>query len=117
MKKHLFTLTLMVFSFTFFSFYNKTPKIEHNYESTVVLNIKKHSSEDIQVAQSLLLNNSSISIDYQCFASGVIVCKINHNYTHAADVKHFVYNALSSKIPANRVSIVFVDIHSKTNKC
>ena len=117
MKNHLYKLTLMLLSFTFFGFHTKAPKIDYNFESTVVLNIKKHSSEDIQVAQSLLLQNTNISIDYQCLASGVIVCKIGHNFSQGADVKHFVYNILSSKIPAIRISIVFVDIHSKTNQC
>jgi hypothetical protein len=117
MKNHLFKLTLMLLSFTFFGFYTKAQKIDYNFESTVVLNIKKHSSEDIQVAQSLLLKNASISIDYQCFASGVIVCKIGHNFTQGADVKHFVYKALSSKIAVSRINILFVDIHSKTNQC
>jgi hypothetical protein len=117
MKNHLFKLTLMLLSCTFFGFHTKAPKIDYNFESTVVLNIKKHSSEDIQVAQSLLLQNTSISVDYQCFASGVIVCKIGHNFTQGADVKHFVYKALSSKIAVSRINILFVDIHSKTNQC
>jgi len=117
MKNHLFKLTLMLLSFSFFGFHTKAPKIDYNFESTVVLNIKKHSSEDIQVAQSLLLQNNSISVDYQCLASGIIVCKIGHNFTQGADVKHFVYKALSSKIPANKINIVFVDIHSKTSQC
>lgn len=117
MKNHLYTLTLILFSFTFFGFHIKAGKIDYKYESTVVLNIKKHSSEEIQVVQSLLLKSSNISIDYQCLASGVIVCKISHNYLQEADVKQFVYNALSSKIPVSRISILFVDIHSKTNQC
>jgi hypothetical protein len=117
MKNHLFTLTLVLISFTFFGFYTKAPKMDNNFESTVVLNIKKHSSEEIQVAQSLLLKSSNISIDYQCLASGVIVCKISHNYSQEADVKHFVYKALSSKIAVSRIKILFVDIHSKTSQC
>jgi hypothetical protein len=117
MKNHLFKLTLMLLSFTFFGFHTKAPKIDYNFESTVVLNIKKHSSEDIQVAQSLLLQNTSISVDYHCLASGVIVCKIGHNFTQGADVKHFVYKALSSKISVSRINILFVDIHSKANQC
>jgi hypothetical protein len=117
MKNQLFTITLMLFSFTFLGFYSKAQKIDYNFESTVVLNIKKHSFEDIQVAQSLLLKNTSIRVDYQCLASGVIVCKIGHNFTQGADVKHFVYKALSSKIAVSRINILFVDIRSKTNQC
>jgi hypothetical protein len=117
MRNYIHTLTLILFSFTVFGFHTNAGKIDYKYESTVVLNIKKHSSEEIQVAQSLLLKNSSISVDYQCLASGVIVCKIGHNFTQGADLKHFVYNVLSSKIPASRISILFVDIHSKTSQC
>ncbi len=117
MKNYLLTLTLMLFSFSFFSFNIPTGKIDYKYESTVIINIKKHTSEEIQTAHDLLLKNNTIIIDYQCLVSGVIVFKISHNYTHEADVKPFVYKALSSKIPVSRISILFVDIHSKINQC
>ena len=55
MKKYILTLTLMLFSFIFFGFHKASDKIDNKYESTVILNIKKHSSEEIQTAQSLLL--------------------------------------------------------------
>lgn len=117
MKTHLFALTLMLFSSTFFGFYTKAPKIQYSNESTVILNIKKHTPEEIQVAQSLLLKNSTIIVDYQCLVSGIIVFKISHNFTHDADVKHFVYKALSSKLPISKINILFVDIHSKMSRC
>ena len=117
MKNYILTLTLMLFNFNFFSFHVKATKIDYKYESTVVLNIKKHSSEEIQTAQNLLLKNNTIIIDYQCLVSGIIVFKINHNYSHQADVKHFIYKALSSKIPTSKVNILFVDIHSKISQC
>ena len=117
MKNYILTLTLMLFSFIFLGFHKASDKIDYKYESTVILNIKKHSSEEIQTAQSLLLKNNTIIIDYQCLASGIIVFKISHNYSHDADVKQFVYNALTGKIPKSKINILFVDIHSKSNKC
>ncbi len=113
MRNYLHILTLILFSFSFFGFHVKYSKIDYKYESTVVLNIKKHSSEDILAAQSLLLKTNSISIDYQCLVSGIIVLKVSHNYTHQADVKHFIYKALNSKIPTSKINILFIDIHSK----
>ena len=117
MKNNLLTLALMLFSYSFLAFNIPAGKIDYKYESTVIINIKKHTSEEIQMAHDLLLKNNTIIIDYQCLVSGVIVFKISHNYTHEADIKHFVYKALISKIPVSRISILFVDIHSKINKC
>lgn len=117
MKNYILTLTLMLFSFTFTGFNIKASTIDYKSESTVIINIKKHSSEEIQTAQSLLLKNNTIIIDYQCLVSGIIVFKLSHNFTHDADVKHLAYKALSSKIPKNKINILFVDIHSKISQC
>lgn len=117
MKNYTLTLTLLLFSLSFLGFNKPNTKIDYKYESTVIINIKKHTTEEIQVAHDLLLKNNTIIIDYQCLVSGVIVFKISHNYTHEADVKHFVYKALNGKIAVSRISILFVDIHSKINQC
>lgn len=112
-----FILLFLVFSLTAFGFNLKEKKIDYKYESTIILNIKKHSPEEIQIAQNLLLKNNTIIIDYQCLVSGIIVFKMSHNYTDEADVKHFVYKALSDKILVSRIKILFVDIHSKSSQC
>ena len=117
MKNYILTVTLMLFSFIFLGFHKASDKIDYKYESTVILNIKKHSSEEIQTAQSLLLKNNTVIMDYQCLVSGIIVFKISHNFTHDADVKQLVYKALSGKIPTSKINILFVDIHSKLSQC
>lgn len=118
MKNYILTVTLMLFSFIFLGFHKASDKkIDYKYESTVILNIEKHSSEEIQTAQSLLLKNNTVIMDYQCLVSGIIVFKIRHNFTHDADVKQLVYKALSSKIPTSKINILFVDIHSKLSQC
>jgi hypothetical protein len=117
MKNHILTTILLLFSFSFLGFHNSIIKIDHKYESTVVINIKKHTSEEIQTSEDLLLKNNALVIDYKCFASGVIVFKLSHNFSHESDVKHLVIKSLSSKIPVSRIGIIFVDIHSKTSQC
>ena len=117
MKNLFLTLILMLFNLSFWGLEKATPNIDYNYESTVVLNIKSHTADEIQSAHDLLLKNSAIVIDYQCLASGVIVLKLSHNFTHEADVKSIVYNALNSKVPMKRIAIVFVDIHTKSSQC
>lgn len=117
MKNYIFTTILFLFSFSFLGFHNSITKIDHKYESTVIINIKKYTIEEMQTAQDLLLKNNTLVIDYKCLASGVIVFKLSHNFSHESDVKHFVLKSLSSKIPVNRIGVIFVDIHSKTSQC
>jgi len=117
MKNYTLSLVLLFLSFSIFGSQKTLHKIDYKYESTVVINIKKHTNEEIQLSQDLLLKNSELAIDYKCLASGVIVFKLSHNFTHESDIKHFVYKALGSKIPVNRIGILFADIHSKTSQC
>jgi hypothetical protein len=117
MKNYTLTLVLLFFSFSFFGSQKSIIKIDHKYESTVVINIKKHTNEEILTSQNLLLKINTLVIDYKCFASGVIVFKLSHNFVHESDIKHLVIKSLSSKIPVNRIGIIFVDIHSKINQC
>lgn len=117
MKKQLLTLILVFSSLSFWGLEKVSIENDYKYESTVVINIKNHTADEVQSAHDLLLKNSAIAIDYQCLASGVIVLKLSHNFTHEADVKNIVYKALNSKVPMKRIAIVFVDIHSKTSQC
>lgn len=117
MKNYIITTILMFFSFSFWGVEKSSIKIDYKYESTVVINIKKHTDDEIQTAQNLLLKNSAITINYQCLASGIIVFKLSHNFAHESDIKHLVFKALSGKIPVNRIGIIFVDLHTIKNQC
>lgn len=111
------TLILVVFSLPFFGIDQAFVQINYKYESTIIVKIKKHTGEEIHTAQELLLKNNALVIDYKCLASGIIVLKLSHNFAQESDVKHLIFKSLSSKIPVNRVGIIFVDIHSKTIQC
>ena len=117
MKKHIITTILLFFSFYFLGIEKPFIKIDYKYESTVVLNIKEHTTDEMQTAQDLLLKNNALEINYQCLASGIVVFKLSHNFTHESDIKHFVFKALGSKISTKKIAIVFVDIHFKTKQC
>lgn len=117
MKKLTLTLIIMLSSLSFWGLDKFSINIDYKHESTVVLNIKNHTADEMQSAHDLLLKNSAIIIDYKCLSSRVIVLKLSHNFTHEADVKSIVYKALNKKVPIKRIAIVFVDIHAKTSQC
>jgi hypothetical protein len=117
MKNLLLTLILVFSSLSFWGLDKSSINTDYKSESTVVLNIKNHTADEVQSAHDLLLKNGGIAIEYKCLASGVIVFKLSHNFTHEADVKMIVYKALNSILPMKRIAIVFVDIHSKTSQC
>ena len=117
MKNFILTAILFFLSSSFWGVEKSHIKTGYTYESTVVINIKNHTADEFKTAQDLLLKSSGVIIDYQCLVSGIIVFKVNHNFMQQSDVKHFIYKALSSKVPINRIGILFIDIHSKTSKC
>jgi hypothetical protein len=117
MKNQVLTLILVFSNLLFGGPLKGIAQNDYKYESTVVLSIKNHSAVDVETAHDLLLKNSAILIDYQCLASGLIVLKLSHNFTHEADVKNIIYGTLTSKLSMKRLAIVFVEIHSKTDQC
>ena len=117
MKNLLLTLILVFSSLSFWGLDNVSIQNDYKYESTVVISITNHTADEVQRVQDVLLENNSIAINYLCLASGVIVLKLSHNFTHEADVKNIVYKSINSKVPIKRIAIIFVDIHSKTSQC
>ena len=117
MKNQLLTLILIYSSLSISSRGESAVNVDYRYESTIVINIKNHTSEEVQSAHDLLLKNSAIAIDYYCLASGVITFKLSHNFSQEADVKQLVLKTLSSKLSVKRIAIIFVDIHSKISQC
>ena len=101
------------------SFAGNNPKGDYKYESTVVINIVKHSSDDMNYVNSKLVDNSQITREYQCLSSGIIVLKVRHNYMEQGDVRHLILKNLKNKIPTKRIDILFVDMvpASKSNQC
>lgn len=84
--------------------------LEENYNSLVVLKVQGLNAETYNKITAGINKESSITFEYSCLESDVIVIKCKHQFAQKADVQYFINNKFKQWIGTGKLEFIYLDV-------
>jgi len=113
--KATFLIFIMLFSISSYGNYNMEVD---SYSSLVIIKVKGLNSDTFNKISQGIGKEVSLSLEYSCLQSDVIVIKYKHSFSEKGDVQHYINNKLKRWIGANQVEFIHIDmVLGGSSKC
>jgi len=85
-------------------------KMSDNYSSLIVLKVEGLNADSYNKLAAGINKEVSLTLEYSCLESDIIVIKCKHTYTEKGDVQHFINSKLKKWISNNKVEFIYLDL-------
>ena len=89
-----------------------------NYSSLVIVKVKGLNGSSFNKIAAGINKESSLSMEYSCLESDVIVIKYKHNFNEKGDVQHFINSKFKKWVGTIKVEFIHIDmVLGGSSKC
>ncbi len=81
-----------------------------NYSSLVIVKVQGLNTDSYNKIAAGINKESSMSLEYSCLESDVIVIKYKHTFNEKGDVQHAIKNKLKKWVGATKVEFIHIDM-------
>ena len=81
-----------------------------NYSSLIIVKIKGLSGDSYNKIAAGINNESSLTLEYSCLESDVIVIKYKHTLNEKGDVQHYINNMLKKWSELKSIEFIHIDM-------
>ena len=99
-----------------------TPSIANvesaNYSSLVIIKVANLNGTSYNKIAAGINKVSSLTLEYSCLESDIIVIKYKHTFNEKGDVQHFISNKIKKWIGKAKIEFIHVDmVLGGSSKC
>lgn len=90
----------------------------NEYSSLVIVKVAGLNGDSYNKIAEGISKETSLTLEYSCFESDVIVIKYKHTFSDKGDVQHFISNKLKKWIGKTKVEFIHIDmVLGGSSKC
>lgn len=95
-----------------------TLKTSENHSSLVIVKIAGLNADVLNKINKGISKNASMSLEYSCLQSNVIVVKYLHSFSEKADVQHYINSNFKKWGRVKNIEFIFIDLQTTgISKC
>lgn len=92
--------------------------LENDHSSLVIVKIENLDKKMFEKITAEMAKHASMSLEYSCLESDVMVVKLNHDFTAKADVQHYINNQFKKWSSAKTIEFIYIDLQTTgISKC